>query len=364
MLIDSYSYNKREVFVDSDNDCIYQKKAKNISDYRKQRTTISSSELTDVLDEFLNTKNSEDMKRFLEKYGLLYEVVNLEEKTSLMNEFPKKKSYVAVGRISEYIKIKKELDTLRNNISYTKALFKYLHGDMSEGTIYLVEQFWGEDILLGDTRQASDIETYAEDMLNVLNDMIGTINIIVVSDSLGILSQTFEYPSLLSVLYAKLAEELTGDKGPLRCKKCKKWIRFRENKVYCEQCSNAGRKEAYNEKADKKKDAVHQRVRGHFRELCSGKVSREGYYKHLLNLDVYVPDSEEWLSNEYKCLKDWFKQWKEDARDIKRSSHNYYKDMDKLCRKVCRCEKCQSGIATLQKNKYESKHEKKQGSPE
>lgn len=253
MLIDSYSYNKREVFVDPDNDCIYQKKVKNISEYRKQRITISSSELTDLLDEFLNTKNSADMKRFLEKYGLLYEVVKLEEKTSLINEFPQMKGYIAVGRVSEYIKVKKELDALLNNIRYTKALFKYIHGDMSESTICLVEQFWGEDILLGDTRQASDIETYAEDILNELNDMIGIINIIVVSDNNGILSQTFEYPSLISVLYAKLAEELTGDKGPLRCKKCKKWIRFRENKVYCEQCSNAGRKEAYNEKADKKR---------------------------------------------------------------------------------------------------------------
>lgn len=123
---------------------------------------------------------------------------------------------------------------------------------MSESTICLVEQFWGEDILLEDTRQVSDIETYSEDMLNELNGMIETINIVVVSNSKGVLSQTFEYPSLLSILYAKSAEELTGYKGPLRCKKCKKWIRFRKNKVYCKQCSNAGRKEAYNEKADKK----------------------------------------------------------------------------------------------------------------
>lgn len=71
---------------------------------------------------------------------------------------------------------------------------------------------------------------------------------------------------------------------------------------------------------------------------------------------MYVPDTEEWLSNEDKCLKDWLERWKEEAIEIKRSSDDYYKDMDELCRKVCKCEKCQNGIATLQKNKYEIKH--------
>lgn len=113
-----------------------------------------------------------------------------------------------------------------------------------------------------------------------------------------------------------------------------------------------------------KKDAVHHRVLGHFRKLCSGEVTGGGYYKQLLNLEMYVPNTEGWLLNKNKCLEDWLERWKEDAIEIKKSSTDYYKDMDELCRKVCKRKNVKVVLLRFKKNKYENKNEKKQGSPE
>lgn len=354
MLIETYAYIKLlDVYVDVLNDCIYAKKIHSIQDLKKNTNYLNAEEVTNILNEFLNSKNSNDIKTFIEKYGVIQGVECLSdiEKRSLKS--PIREGYNVIGRLSEYNIIKKNMNDIRINISKLKLLSDFLKGNFNyadDDKIHILEDFIGERIDITSPEQCMFLEDYLDVALyDNINRHLEEINVCVVRDKDGNFFQTYEYPSLSSIFYAKLAEEMASNKIPQRCSCCGKWMTYRTGKKYCSNCTKTKRKEKFQEKADKTKEKIYAAVRDHFFTKCTRKCSI-GYG---INLNIY--DCYKKFDNNAKRLQYFYECWREDALKIKKSSINFCNDLDDLCRKACSCKKCQAGLATYFKDKIEKK---------
>lgn len=353
MIVEMYSYIKQNnVVIDVASDCIYAKKISSIQDYKKNRIYLNSDDVTNVLDEFLNAQNSTDIKSFIEKYGIIQGVENLSDIETRKSQKPPKKGYNPIGELSEYNKIKNNMNNIRINIFKIRLLSDFLAGNFDDADtekIKALEEWIGESIDISNVEQYIFLEDYLEMALyDNINRYLEEINLCVVRDEKGRFFQTYEYPSLCALLYAKLAEEIAGKKVPQRCNSCGKWMTYRSGKIYCSECTKTKRKEKFLENADRDKEKIYAAVRDHFFTKCVRNNSN-GY---SINLDIFEYGEK---LNSTKKLKVFYERWREQAVDIKKRSTDFCNDLDSLCREACSCKKCQAGLATYFKNKTEKK---------
>lgn len=351
MIVETYSYiKKKDVFIDISNGGIYSKKINNIDEYKENKKYLNSADVTDILNEFLNTRSSKDMKKFIEKYGVIQEVFDLSDREYRKCKFPIKKGYIIIGELSEYSRIRNNMNRVRADNSKINLLSDFLKGNFDysdEAKIRVLEEWIGESIDISSAEQCISLEFYLDEVLhNNINRYLEEINICVVRDGNGNIFQTYEYPSLKAILYAKIAEEIASGKTPLRCKNCGKWTKYRKGKLYCSECTQTKRKEKFLEKSDKDKEKIYAAVRDHIYTKCIRQNSNS------INVGIYQYAEK---VNDAEMFNDFYERWRESALEIKKRSSNIYSDLDNLCKKVCSCRKCQAGLATYFKNKMEKK---------
>lgn len=298
------------VTIDDTSGVVYFKANKTL----KQSCNASND---DILLEFLNMNSNSDYIRFISKYGLLDNQKQSQEHYKVKNS-KDIKGYVPVAAIDEYRE-------MQDDIKCFLDVFPKIHQMVKSNDI-------------DKNFKAEDVEPYLYDRIEELNRYIKSRKVrITYSDKFDFYEEII-YISLRHLIYCKLAEALTGTHIPKRCEKChEQWVSsFRKNAIYCDNCRKTA---ATQKQRDKKKNDIKEQVYLGVYGHINTKYQRGNEVSHCI-IDGGLFDYQGFLEN---------------ALEIKRSSSDFYKDLDDLCRKACSCKKCQAGLATYFKDKIEKK---------
>lgn len=276
-----------------------------------------------VILEFINIENESKFRLFVSKYGLL-EKPQVSAEHYKVKKAKKITGYHPVAAIKEFLELQSDL---RGFLDIIPEMHKVLKNKKFDNDF-----------------RKEEVEPLLYDFINELNGYVRArkISISYLSDK-NIFQTEIYYMSLRHLLYCKMAEVVTGSSIPKRCEKCNDhWILSSKSNVkYCTKCKKTASKQKTREnKKNDIKEQVYLGVYGHINTKAQRGVDFSPYIIDRDNFD--------------------YQRFIDKALKIKRESTDFFHDLDELCKSVCMCRKCQSGLATF----YKTKYERKQGSPE